>query len=73
MDTGRVIEFQEPEHERLMRSVARRLGFDLVSLRLELFGRKREIPKRESPKHEPPRPAAAEPDVVRAHHTRASR
>ena len=26
VDSGRVIEFQDPEHERLMRSIARRLG-----------------------------------------------
>lgn len=42
IDTGKVIEFQEPEYERLMQIMAGRLGFDLVSLRLELFGRKRE-------------------------------
>ena len=82
VDTGRVIEFQEPEHERLMRSVARRLGFDLVSLRLELFGRKREIAPRETPhtqtshrevaKRET-RPAATEPDIARVHQTRPSR
>ncbi len=40
VDTGKVIEFQDTEHEELMRLVAARLGFDLVSLRLELFGRK---------------------------------
>ena len=34
------IEFQDAEHEELMRVIAARLGFDLVSLRLELFGRK---------------------------------
>ena len=42
VDTGKVIEFQDPEHERLMHAIAERLGFDLVSLRLELFGRRRE-------------------------------
>ena len=42
IDTGRVIEFQDPEHERLMHAIAARLGFDMVSLRLELFGRRRE-------------------------------
>ena len=42
VDSGRVIEFQDPEHERLMREIAARLGFDIVSLRLELFGRRRE-------------------------------
>ncbi len=40
VETGRVIEFQDSEHEQLMQSIARRLGFSLVSLRLELFGRR---------------------------------
>jgi Fur family ferric uptake transcriptional regulator len=48
VDSGRVIEFQDAEHEALMRSIAARLGFDLVSLRLELFGRRRE-PAQPSP------------------------
>ena len=42
IDTGKVIEFQDPDYERLMQTIAERLGFDLVSLRLELFGRRRE-------------------------------
>src|SRR5262249_4794071 len=42
IDTGKVIEFQDPDHERMMRDIAERLGFDLVSLRLELFGRRRQ-------------------------------
>ena len=42
IDTGKVIEFQHPDYERIMQSIAERLGFDLVSLRLELFGRRRE-------------------------------
>ena len=42
IETGKVIEFQDPEYERLMQTLAERLGFDLVSLRLELFGRRRE-------------------------------
>ena len=41
VDTGKVVEFQDPEHERLMHAIAARLGFDLVSLRLELFGHRR--------------------------------
>ena len=41
IETGKVIEFQDTEHEALMRVIAARLGFDLISLRLELFGRKR--------------------------------
>jgi Fur family ferric uptake transcriptional regulator len=40
IETGRVIEFQDAEHDTLMRMVAARLGFELVSLRLELFGRR---------------------------------
>ncbi len=41
VDTGRVVEFADPQHEALMQAIANRLGFDLVSLRLELFGRRR--------------------------------
>nr|WP_294503735.1 Fur family transcriptional regulator [uncultured Rhodopila sp.] len=41
IETGKVVEFQDPEHERLMHAIAARLGFDVVSLRLELFGRRR--------------------------------
>ncbi len=40
IDTGKVIEFEDTEHEQLIRVIAARLGFELVSLRLELFGRK---------------------------------
>ncbi|HTW27086.1 MAG TPA: Fur family transcriptional regulator [Acetobacteraceae bacterium] len=42
VDTGRVIEFGDDEHERMLQAIAARLGFDLVSTRLELFGRRRE-------------------------------
>jgi Fur family ferric uptake transcriptional regulator len=44
VETGKVIEFEDAEHQKMMRVIAERLGFDLVSLRLELFGRKREAP-----------------------------
>lgn len=40
VDTGRVIEFQDSAHERLLREIAARLGFDVVSMRLEVFGRR---------------------------------
>ena len=54
VDTGKVIEFQDAEHEQLMQLIAARLGFDLVSLRLELFGRRCEAPRdrtaREAPR-----------------------
>jgi Fur family ferric uptake transcriptional regulator len=42
VETGRVIEFEDTEHERVLAAIAARLGFDLVSHRLELFGRRRE-------------------------------
>ena len=42
VDTGRVIGFEDPEHEAAMRAIAARLGFDLVSHRRELFGKRRE-------------------------------
>ena len=35
-----MIEFEDAEHEQLMRQIAGRLGFDLVSHRMELFGRR---------------------------------
>jgi Fur family ferric uptake transcriptional regulator len=62
IDTGRVIEFEDAEHEKLMGEIAARLGFDLVSHRLELFGRKRP-PKRE-PARPDTRPAAPEPPAT---------
>jgi Fur family ferric uptake transcriptional regulator len=40
IDSGHVIEFADAEHERVMRAIAARLGFELVSHRLELFGRR---------------------------------
>jgi Fur family transcriptional regulator, ferric uptake regulator len=40
VETGKVIEFEDQEHERLIQAIAARLGFELVSYRLELFGRK---------------------------------
>jgi len=44
VDSGRVVEFEAEEHEALVRLLAERLGFDLVSHRLELFGRRRVEP-----------------------------
>ncbi len=44
VDTGKVIEFEDTEHERVLKAIAARLGFDLVSHRLELFGRRAEAP-----------------------------
>jgi Fur family transcriptional regulator, ferric uptake regulator len=42
VDTGKVVEFEDADHEKLMKTIAARLGFDLVSHRLELFGRRRD-------------------------------
>ncbi len=42
VDTGKVIEFEDPEHEALARAIAERLGFTLIGQRLELFGRRPE-------------------------------
>lgn len=47
VDTGRVIEFSEGGQEGLLQAIAERLGFTLVSVRLELFGR-RNSPEPES-------------------------
>jgi Fur family transcriptional regulator, ferric uptake regulator len=38
MKSGKVIEFVEPEIERLQQEIARRLGYRLVDHRLELYG-----------------------------------
>ena len=40
VESGKVVEFEDAEHERVLHAIARRLGFDLVSHRLELFGRR---------------------------------
>jgi Fur family ferric uptake transcriptional regulator len=56
IDTGRVIEFEDAEHERVLQAIAARLGFDLVSHRLELYGRWR------TGHAEPARSNAAEPE-----------
>ena len=56
VETGRVIEFGDPEHEALIAAIAERLGFELVSYRLELFGRK---PAPAAAPH--PEPRQAEP------------
>ncbi len=39
VENGQVIEFKSAEHERLVRSLAKQLGFEVISLRLEVFGK----------------------------------
>ena len=41
--SGKVTEFQDADHERLVQAIARKLGFELVSLRLEVFGTRRAV------------------------------
>lgn len=43
VDSGRVEEFEEDGPARLLTEIAHRLGFDLVSHRIELFGRRRNV------------------------------
>ncbi len=44
IETGRVIEFEDTEHESVLAEIAAKLGFELVSHRLELFGRRLPLP-----------------------------
>ncbi len=48
MTTGAVIEFFDPEIERLQREIAARLGYDLRDHRMELYG----VPLKEDPGQE---------------------
>ena len=68
VDSGKVIEFQDPTHEGLMRVTAERLGFELVSLRLELFGRR----VAQGEKRERPTPSHGQPAVVEGPETEPS-
>ena len=40
VETGKVVEFADPELERVLTAIAERLGFELVSHRLQLFARR---------------------------------
>ncbi|WP_379595304.1 Fur family transcriptional regulator [Teichococcus globiformis] len=42
VDSGKVIEFADAQHEALAEAIAERLGFKLIGHRLELFGRRAE-------------------------------
>lgn len=41
MENGEVIEFQNEEIEKMKAEIARKLGYELVECRLELYGRKK--------------------------------
>ncbi len=53
IETGKVIEFSDPEHEALLQKLAAKLGFELVSLRLELYGRRHESVEATRPETRP--------------------
>ena len=40
IETGEIIEFQNEELEEMKRQVAKKMGYELVDHRLELFGKK---------------------------------
>ncbi|NCO03081.1 MAG: transcriptional repressor [Alphaproteobacteria bacterium] len=40
LDTGKVIEFQNDEIEKMKEKIAKDLGYELIECRLELYGRK---------------------------------
>lgn len=40
LDTGKVVEFQNDELEKLKEKIAKELGYELVDHRLELYGKK---------------------------------
>lgn len=42
VDTGKVTEFETAEHEKLIRAITKQLGYDVMSVRLEVFGRRSE-------------------------------
>ena len=66
VDTGHVIEFEDSEQEKLMEQIATRLGFDLVSTRLEIYGRRPaasqlDMPDEAAEQAQTNRPSEAEP------------
>jgi Fur family ferric uptake transcriptional regulator len=60
VDTGRVIEFEDSEQETLMEQIAQRLGFELVSTRLEIYGRRRAAKPAAAPARTQPAPQEAQ-------------
>lgn len=66
VETGKVIEFEDAEHDQLLTAIAERLGFNLVSVRLEVFARRHATPgERPGGKSRGTAPAAPEPRVTR--------
>jgi Fur family ferric uptake transcriptional regulator len=79
VDSGRVIEFQDADHERLIGEIAARLGFDIVSLRLEVFARRRDqtaqaaAPQRRGARRREETPGRETASAARPGATRADR
>lgn len=44
VDSGNVIEFADGAHDAVAHAIAKRLGFDIVQMRLEIFGRRTATP-----------------------------
>jgi len=59
VDTGKVLEFEDPAHEKIAAEIAARLGFELVDVRLQLFARRPPAPARDDTAPTPPRPGPA--------------
>ncbi len=59
VDTGRVIEFEDPAHEAIAAEIAARLGFELVDVRLQLFARRAPATTKEDMAATPPRSGPA--------------
>ncbi len=56
VETGKVIEFEDEEHEAVVKRIAARLGFTLVSQKLELFARRIQAePATDAPRTQPTR------------------
>jgi Fur family ferric uptake transcriptional regulator len=49
VDTGAVVEFRDPAIERLQEEIARRLGYDLVGHRLELYAVRQKARRKAKP------------------------
>lgn len=41
IESGKVVEFQDPQFDELKSQIARQLGYDIVDVNLELYGRKK--------------------------------
>lgn len=61
IDTGRVVEFTDDAHVAALEAIAHALGFELVSHRLELFGRRKAASRERRAEGRDGRTAARQP------------